>query len=149
MKDKEIESNRAAWLAQLRDPEAGKALGMLEDPNDPNQRCCLGHACHALGADRKLYDGKVWYGKDLKSPSALPSGVMDALAMWGRDGDFRASVSMADVRRIVGRPARLDEGIDDDEKEWIQSLSALNDGTDLTPAEIADVIEANWENLTA
>ena len=53
----QVDENRQKWLAVLRAPESSKAVGVLESRTDENSRCCLGHACHALGITRTVTTG--------------------------------------------------------------------------------------------
>ena len=120
----EIEANRAKWLAALRRPGSGKRVGCLEDVEAPHKRCCLGHACAALAPGLRFVDtlagARVRYrGHD----KTLPAEVSRMLGI-DREGTFRATVD-AGGRSNVG-------------------LMELNDATNLTSAEIADVIEAQF-----
>ena len=41
------------WMKQLRDPEAKPFYMTLENQKNSNERCCLGHACHALIPEKR------------------------------------------------------------------------------------------------
>ena len=121
----QIDENRRKWFGVLRDPESKKAVNKLESYTDKNARCCLGHACHALGIERKVMkfaNGIIVY--ENKSDT-LPFSVCNMLNIQNT-GKFKKEV-------LVG-----------DEPYW--SLSRINDNTDLTPQEMADVIEDQFEN---
>ena len=119
------------WLGVLRDPKSEKMCGALAHHFHTDQRCCLGHACHALGEERALVKeygvlgvGHVAYGPE-KEIHTLPDRVARLLNLTC-EGEFKALV-------VVGG-AEFD------------TLSDLNDASNLTPAEIADVIEDMWKN---
>ena len=78
-----------AWekaLAYLADPARKKTTGVLEDIEDGDCRCCLGHVCAALGAHRTLspsvervyYAGR--YDHDFSS-SGLPQAIAERLGI--------------------------------------------------------------------
>ena len=139
------------WLEVLRDPKSEKEKGRLENPDNPNARCCLGHACHALGAERRVvqhptsampasHDVRVEYGGagehgEGGQYSVLPADVARVLKLT-YEGSFKWDALPADdaLRYTVGAPFGLD------------SLASLNDKTNISPAELADVIEALWKN---
>ena len=127
----QIDKYRAQWLAQLRSPEAKKTTGKLEDPDAPEKRCCLGHACHALGAKRTVerreaYEHRdtVFYGEKYGEASWLPLEVRQKLNI-SLKGSFRVPVPV--------------DGI------TVNALSIVNDYTKLLPSEIADIIEAQFK----
>ena len=87
---KQIEEYRAKWLAQLRDPKSKYWMAELESIDDPNKRCCLGHACHALGAIKNVdYENEVRYtfGDDW-DVAYLPPGIAKMLNITN-DGKLR------------------------------------------------------------
>ena len=126
---KQIDEYRAMWLAQLRDPESECWIGELENIDDPNKRCCLGHACHALQAQRE----EDWESKEIiyrfggdYDVSYLPRGIAEKLNI-SIHGKFRKSV----IFRTVKAP----------------DISCLNDsGLISSPAKIADIIEEQFKN---
>ena len=121
----QIDENRRKWLAVLRDPQSKKKVNKLEDLDNSNVRCCLGHACHALGIERKVVyfpNGFVAYGNKTET---LPFSACNMLNM-EPNGKFKKEVLV------------------EDEPYW--SLARINDNTDLTPQEMADVIEDQFEN---
>ena len=128
----QIDENRQKWLDQLRDPESKKARGMLEDSKDKNSRCCLGHACHALGIERdedKKYSVIYYDCEDTN----LPFGARNALDIDGR-GSFKEPVNITSVHHNSLTSVHEDY-------MTAYDLIDINDETDLTPQEIADVIE--------
>ena len=125
----EIDENRREWLAQLRDPESKKTIGELESYDDTNERCCLGHACYALNihCDINITDRTVSYDTEA---GKLPNSACRKLN--------------------IDRIGRLNNDIllsDDDEYDnfYISNLTTLNDDTDLSPQEIADIIEDQFK----
>ena len=120
----QIDENRQKWLSVLRAPESKKALGVLESSEDPNARCCLGHACHALGLKRTEPAGSRYVHYDSKS-QWLSKNARRALRI-DSTGYFRKPII------INGKK--------------LTNLSQVNDWTSLTPQEIADVIEDQFDN---
>ena len=124
----QIDEYRAMWLAQLRSPEAKKAQGKLEDPDKSNYRCCLGHACHILGVQRKIAKPEwranqcVFYGCE---NSWLPLEAREKLNV-SLKGSFKVPIAV--------------DGI------TVNALSVINDYTKLSLSEIADVIEEQFKN---
>ena len=124
---------RQKWLAQLRSPDAKKQIGMLENISIPNKRCCLGHACHALGSPRAIDKNKVLYGKK-KTYGTLPRELAVLLGITIA-GHFEKTIFL-DIKptiQDVKRPVSFD------------SLTEINDETDLTPSQISDVIEEQFK----
>ena len=130
----EINRNRNKWLAQLRDPESKKHYGELEDPSDSNARCCLGHACHALGIDRELQgdDDEIFvaYGGCLGNLPNEAARKLDIDIM----GCFKNSIEI----RCCNSRGRL-------QVTKCHNLTNVNDSTRLTPKEISDVIREQFE----
>ena len=120
----QIDENRQKWLAVLRDPKSKKALGVLESSKDPNARCCLGHACHALGLKRT-------------EPSESRHVHYDSKSQW-----LPISARRALKINPVGR---FGKNVIINGKE-LSNLCQVNDWTSLTPQEIADVIEDQFDN---
>ena len=113
------------WLKVLRDPASRKVKGMLESVDEPNYRCCLGHLCHALGVPRHGDYQEVNYGMAIGEArdinwSQLPAYVAQQVGIT-EAGDF--------IHPVVYE--RFEYG----------SLADLNDETEITPQEIADIIE--------
>ena len=125
-----IHLNRKLWLKQLRNPESTKAYRRLENWESPNERCCLGHACHALGIERVVrqdwsemqagYICSVSYDEERSVLSNRVAEMLDITRM----GQFRNSYRQ-----------------DEDAVQVFTCLTDLNDQTDLEPHQIADIIE--------
>ena len=126
--DPVIHENRKKWLEQLRKPESEKTYSKLERYDNPNARCCLGHACHALGIEREeiKYYGEehgVTYGNE---HDVLPKEAAEML-------DITLSGSIREEVRI--------DGFQNGRPRYFVTLTTLNDKTELTPQQIADIIE--------
>ena len=131
----QIEENRTKWLAQLRSPEAKKTTLKLENSKNPDHRCCLGHACHALGIQREVLESQntvngwmVHYGEQT---SYLPDEASLKLAILC-NGEF---VNEIKIDHIHSYYANIE----------FENLAQINDHTELTPAEIADIIEEQFK----
>ena len=120
----QVDENRQKWLAVLRAPESSKAVGVLESRTYENSRCCLGHACHALGITRTVTTGPEYVRYDSES-KWLPPAARRALRI-NANGNFKKTIEVDD--------------------KVLNSLAQVNDRTELSPAEIADVIEDQIEN---
>ena len=128
-----INENRALWLEQLRRPESEKATGMLEDGEYENARCCLGHACYALGIECEeeaieiggVLHTRVYYDHNYEVLSDEVAEMLDI----DPNGHFERAVEISDYYPDL---VQYNEFL---------CLSDLNDRTDLTPQQIADVIE--------
>ena len=128
---KQIDEYRAKWLTQLRDPESKLLIGELESIDDPNKRCCLGHACHALEAERTLdFTGQeVYYscGND-RDMAYLPLGIAEKLNITN-NGKLRKPYQFT--------PRGFE----------YEDLAYLNDsGLVDSPAIMADIIEEQFKN---
>ena len=112
------------WLKVLRSPLSQRTKGKLENGVYSEARCCLGHLCHALDVPRYQIDGEsglVEYGEDGDASwSQLPEYVARQVGIT-QNGDF--------FRRIEYKG------------DIYYCLADLNDKTEVTPQEIADVIE--------
>ena len=79
--DQKKYDNRMKWIEYLKRPETKKHLGSLEDIENPDCRCCLGHACHVLAPDTRtvnVLDKQVFY--DAHSAS-IPDELVLALGL--------------------------------------------------------------------
>ena len=130
------EEARQKWLAQLRLPESGKFRDSLENADCPSERCCLGHAAHAVGAPREVSDGIV----DYDGFNQVLSGPLQHLFGISHDGTFSEAYTGRELAEIIGRPVPYR-----DFDVW-GCLAGINDDTDLTPAEMASVIEHAFAN---
>ena len=128
-----------AWISYMRSDEACRYEGSLESYFYPNKRCCLGHACHALCAERTLIgyhevDGltdvmyDVIYGENRSNSTDLPREVAKLLDITP-NGLFREPIEI---------PGYYE---DDGETVKFRHLIALNDTTLLMPDKLADIIE--------
>ena len=126
-------SNREKWLEKLRDPNSHKMKGRLESGNYPNYRCCMGHACSALGEER--FAGE-FDGEDHEIDANVGYGDAENLYHWTEKVAHDLNVN---YRGEFEKPLDI-------EGKAIESLDQLNDHTDLTTQQIADVIEENLIN---
>ena len=117
--DPEIHRLRKEWLDYLRQPGRKKTKEVLERYHDNEARCCLGHACHHFGIDRTVLEDSLSVLYD-KQGSVLPERLQWDLDMT-EAGDFCEPIDVED--------------------EIIGDCIGLNDETDLSMAEIADIIE--------
>ena len=124
----QIDENRQKWFKVLRDPESKKITNQLEDPEDPNARCCLGHACHALGIEREieLDPKKELYNVYYHGSNIVLPDIVSQMLNISNAGDFKKTIYVKNTP--------------------VSNLTQLNDTTSLTPSEIANVIEDQIEN---
>lgn len=119
------------WLERLRDPVSRKHQGGLGSIAYECFRCCLGHACDALGVERDKaredqlrWDDKVFYTDGVKTSSdVLPAEVAKLL-------------DCTDV--CMFSASYYDDGTEDEH----ENATSLNDDTWLSMPEIADILEA-------
>ena len=128
-----------AWLDTLRDPVSQKYQGKLENHTNANERCPLGHACHALGIYRKVgeWSGTVRYDSQTQ---VLPFKACETLGI-DPSGRFKKALSKAQVETIVGRAPTPNNRFAPD---LYENLAHLNDFSDITLSEIADLIEYQY-----
>lgn len=70
---KQILENRQKWIDHLLKPETKRYSGWLENPKNPEERCCLGHGCYVLGLERVVlpptpYSTITYCGADKLAP---------------------------------------------------------------------------------
>ena len=140
--------DRRRWLAFLREDGRKKLTGWLENPDDPEARCCLGHACKVLGATREVVEnddspdetGREWPRRVQYDGgyAALPRTVAGNLDI-DLNGRFVEPVAI-DAARVSADYFDLNEA----GQALIPSLAEINDSTDLNPWEIAGMIEEQW-----
>jgi len=111
----QIKENRLKFANGLLEPHRIKFIGHLENPHNPNERCCLGHGCNIFGINRIVEDDTVYYG--VRSSAVAPRELMDLLGLYDNCGV-----------PLVKTPKETD------------SLASLNDSTKLTTQEIGQLI---------
>ena len=132
------------WDEVLRRPESKKEQGQLENIDDPNSCCCLGHLVREMVAEghvdirRKVTCGKVTYDD---TSSVLPSAVSEKLGVTV-DGAFKEPISVP-VARVLPNKRRAFPSWCSTEVS-ISHLPSLNDNTDFSLNEIADVIKEQF-----
>ena len=128
--DEEIARNRADWIAYLREPGRKKAIGQLVDNDDHERRCCLGHYCAMKGlpvekavskSGQDGYEGEV---NELPERLAASLGITQL-------GYFKGDVL---VWHLTGN-----------KRAFAENLAAINDRTRASMADIADIIEREFE----
>ena len=130
----QVQANREAWLAFLREEGRQKCVGRLEDTHEGERRCCLGHAAFVLGGKRSVIEGTagdkiVAYNDETGYLSADLAEMLNMEA----SGDLHDFIHL--------------DGYEDEDGDPINfgTLTGINDDSDLTPAQIADVIENQIE----
>ena len=119
---------RIKWLDYLREPGRKKYTRRLENPENPEERCCLGHGCHAL-KDSAHVTRMV-----RKSTIAI-----DETAVF-YDG-YETSLPHALVGLLGITPTGAFCNALDIDGESPACLAEVNDYTNFTMAEIATLIE--------
>lgn len=137
----EIQDNRKAWIAYLREPARKKAIGLLDIGN--GARCCLGHYAYLMhkkyAIERtsvKNVDGQREFRYDGRN-KRLTTKLAESLGI-DEYGYFKEYIDFSD-RAVVG------EGYDENDAAKVNALARLNDITNLTLSEIADFIEKGFE----
>lgn len=130
MNFEDVKANRQKWIDFLREEGRVKAVNILDNGNE--KRCCLGHACFVLGVTRhveRMSNGvaAVYYGKQWNRVRA-PDELVELLGLNDNLGRFKdGALTHASRERF--------------------SLADINDSTHATPKEIADFIEANYDQV--
>ena len=128
---------------------------MLENPEDPDSRCCLGHTCAALGAHREQCpEGvlRIYYVGDAdhdRSVASLPMGIAKKMGM-DTTGSFRKPITIPIDRRRPDVDVSPENGLTKRDGQTfllIESLVQLNDDTTLTPQEIGEVMRRERNNF--
>ena len=104
---------RLRWIDHLLKPDTKKFVGSLENISNEKERCCLGHACNVLGAEREVLCARVTYDGSL---THLPRTIKHKLDMHNNLGG-----------NVIRKPLlNLPH----------YSLSVMNDRTKATPQDI-------------
>ena len=112
------------WLAKLRDPDSKQFFHKLESFYNPEERCCLGHACHVLISHlRTAHDDSSYVEYD-GAEEGLPPSV----------------AKMLDVSSLVIFREQVFT-----QHGYFNSAAALNDSTKFSLNEIADILEKERE----
>ena len=123
--------NRQTWIDHLLNPDTKKTTAKLDRGN--GERCCLGHACVALGipsavmGDEILYDG---------TSEVAPESLVRLVGLWGVNGEGSSigsdkHKSYFDVSKTTSIK---------DKNIW--GLTKLNDDTTATPQEIGAYLQS-------
>lgn len=120
MDSQTILAYRRKWIGGMKLPTTVKGRGHLVEDPKTGARCCLGHACHILGAEYddnlRSYDGRIDYA---------PPSIVEALGLWTSTG------SVGDDTFSLEGPAG----------DRYNNLAELNDHTSITPQEIGAYLE--------
>lgn len=147
-RDREV----ATWLDALRTPGARKTRRCLEEAADlgsPHpRRSVLGHACAALGCPRGATTHTVegrpvtcFGGPELDEASQrLPRSLAQGLDI-AEDGAFTQALNYQSLKEKHGITIRLRSGECMPRDRVLWSLEKVNDDTDATPAQMAQLIE--------
>ena len=104
---------RKLWLDTMARPDALKYIGLMENIEDPRERCFLGHACHALGVNRIIAlvdsEDRVFYGAEhpVWGDCELPPEAAKALNIT-RTGELRKSVTFANGAGLTANRSRCE-----------------------------------------
>lgn len=135
----EVRVNRQKVIDFLKAPRRRKAYGVLDD--GWGRRCCLGHACVALGIKRVKDGWGQWsYGLEGETKVA-PLELLKAVGFWHDEGSARAHSSSLKIGEYAY--SALAEANDDQIRNVTpfmigEYLESVIEGGDHTP----------WEPLT-
>lgn len=133
----EVLENRKKWLEFLRVPGRRKVKGFLDIGN--GQRCCLGHACKALGMK---WEGEKHY--DVTTHPYEGNIPRSFLTFFYDNEETEAPQKVIDSLGLRDSYGGLSETVMLNEYP-IADLVTLNDDTNLRPREIADFIEKHYD----
>ena len=137
MTSKRTDRARKRWYAALRDPQAQRGETELEQIDQPDVRCFLGHACDALDSPRTITTvddiEQVFFGDPIEpfSDIHLPDAVARELDMT-RYGQLKTPITM------MGRKGVPVE---------ITTIAQMADDTAMTLHEAAAWFEANSDRI--
>lgn len=134
---------RAKWLATLADPSSEKTTGKLENFAKPNERCCLGHACHALAPKSRVVEGTVVY-YEVQYDKVLSPRMCRTLGITNTGG-FKKHLMSKEISVFKGDPDEFTSSRSNRKRDYYVSLAGVNDGTNLTPQEIGRLIADQFE----
>ena len=139
----QAETNEAweKWMAFLREEGREKAYGMLEDHDSPERRCCIGHGCVAVGANRSIEPNE--HGNDhvlYEGQSACFATSMCKLFNCSPCVDFKERVK---IDAMYVNTENLESFAKND--FLFTDAAQLNDNTTLRPGQIADILEREWK----
>ena len=82
----DILANRIKWGEFLCEPERKGYKGELENLDNPEERCCLGHACHLFTPDSREVHGEFIYYAEYNYLVA-PKPVEELLGLYRDNGE--------------------------------------------------------------
>lgn len=133
----QIRENRVKFAKGLQESHREKETGRLEARDDENKRCCLGHGCDIFNIKRNVIDEtettnkKIYFGEE-EEQTVAPQELIDLLGLFNQRGGSSNGKS------------RLHGSEDNDDFELHNgrnSLTTLNDTTDITIQEVGVLIE--------
>lgn len=123
MTRQEVKENRLKFANGLLEPHRMKFKRMLENLNNPNERCCLGHGCEIFGIIRGINNYDVVYGVE-QHAGVAPKELIKILGLYYANGS-----SFNEFEIAKGR----------------SSLAGINDHTELTTQQIGQLIlDKGW-----
>ena len=126
--DDDVNAVRWQWIDWLRVPGRQKQTDVLENPQNPDARCCLGHACAAFKLPRKVED---LHDVDEGLKQVTYAGCSVTLPT-----ELQMKLDVTDNCGFV-RPITYGNGIH-------SCASGINDETDATPEDIAGILVAQF-----
>lgn len=122
MTRKEILENRRIWIEFLK-TNPPKFIGKLENIENQEERCCLGHGCHIFNIDKKemklITTISVNYGGEFWS---APEKLVELLGLRDEDGTIPDEYFYENLT--------------------VTNLLELNDETDMNHRQIGEYLES-------
>ena len=119
MNRNKILENRKKVIAFLKDSSRQKHKGSLENIDNTEERCCLGHMCAALNIQREAYNHCIHYDTE---GAIAPESLVNMVGLNGQSGTIRNLYRYKNQRYL--------------------GLTDLNDHSDITPQEIGAYLES-------
>lgn len=143
------------WIAALRSGEYKQGKNVLYDARD-NSYCCLGVLCKTIGKQFVKHPTRTL----LAATKPVPYPALEKRAVWVVEGTAEGQVLPYVIQEEVGMHStngmlpqhaeKITERVNGEQtyqpEDDVFELTSMNDGGK-TFAEIADVIERNWNDL--
>lgn len=122
----EIKDNRIKFATGLLEPHRKKFKGRLENIDNPNERCCIGHGCDIFGETRNVHTdcNQIDYNG---SVHIAPVSLITKLGLTNEVGSIE-NIDTSNVVHVEGVVISKD----------IHSLAYMNDKTDMTTQQIGE-----------
>jgi len=142
--DEEVYANRLKWIEHLKHPKTKKYRNFLESYLHPKLRCCLGHACHVLIPNKRVYQTETNSVVYSGHYTTLPDELVHRLGLFDDSGSTNGnSISYTIFPDEYDGPIYEDEADDEEPINYSSSsLVTLNDNTSITPQEIGAYLES-------